>query len=383
MNIKDDFILKEINEGYLVGGSIRDLYTKKCELCDRDISIKGAEKFAKKIANQFDATLITLDSENQIFRVVLKDKINYLDISELQGKTIEDDLKRRDFTINAIAYDLAQDKFIDVTGGLQDLKNGILRHIDDKNFEDDPLRILRAFRFYAVTGFEMTDELNNKTVEEDKALAKVFRNNEKPIVTMMLIFINVIVYLLSLVDYNGILNNFANYYLYVQNGEYYRLITAAFFHADLIHLLCNMYSLAIIGKEVETVLGKKKFIFVYFMSAILGSLFSGVLANYSSIGASGAIFGLLGTLVYFGYHYRLYLGNVIMTGIVPVIILNLVIGFMNPMIDNFGHIGGLIGGVFSGMIVGIEGKTSKSDTINGIIITTILIGFLLYMMLFR
>ena len=159
MNIKDDFILKEINEGYLVGGSIRDLFTKKCELCDRDISIKGAEKFAKKIANQFDATFITLDSENQIFRVVLKDKINYLDISELQGKTIEDDLKRRDFTINAIAYDLAQDKFIDVTGGLQDLKNGILRHIDDKNFEEDPLRILRAFRFYAVTGFEMTDEL--------------------------------------------------------------------------------------------------------------------------------------------------------------------------------------------------------------------------------
>lgn len=159
MNIKDDFILKDINEGYLVGGSIRDLYTKKCEFCDRDISIKGAEKFAKKIANQFDATFITLDSENQIFRVVLKDKVNYLDISELQGETIEDDLKRRDFTINAVAYDLAQDKFIDVTGGLQDLKNGILRHIDDKNFEEDPLRILRAFRFYAVTGFEMTDEL--------------------------------------------------------------------------------------------------------------------------------------------------------------------------------------------------------------------------------
>lgn len=159
MNIKDDFILKEINEGYLVGGSIRDLYTKKCEFCDRDISIKGAEKFAKKIANQCDATFITLDSENQIFRVVLKDKVNYLDISELQGESIEDDLKRRDFTINAVAYDLAQDKFIDVTGGLQDLKNGILRHIDDKNFEEDPLRILRAFRFYAVTGFEMTDEL--------------------------------------------------------------------------------------------------------------------------------------------------------------------------------------------------------------------------------
>ena len=161
MNIRDDFVLKEINEGYLVGGSIRDLFTKNCVFCDRDISIKGAENFARKIANKWDGTFIELDNENKIYRVVLPDKINFLDISELQGNTIEEDLKRRDFTINAIAYDLASDKFVDVTGGLKDLKNKVLRHIDDKNFEDDPLRILRAFRFYAVTGFKMTIELEN------------------------------------------------------------------------------------------------------------------------------------------------------------------------------------------------------------------------------
>ena len=161
MNIRDDFVLKEINEGYLVGGSIRDLFTKKCEFCDRDISIRGAENFARKIANKWDGTFIELDSENKIYRVVLPDKINFLDISELQGNSIEEDLKRRDFTINAIAYDLAKNEFVDVTGGLKDLKNKVLRHIDDKNFEDDPLRILRAFRFYAVTGFKMTIELEN------------------------------------------------------------------------------------------------------------------------------------------------------------------------------------------------------------------------------
>ena len=161
MNIRDDFVLKEINEGYLVGGSIRDLFTKNCVFCDRDISIKGAENFARKIANKWDGTFIELDNENKIYRVVLPDKINFLDISELQGNNIEEDLKRRDFTINAIAYDLASDKFVDVTGGLKDLKNKVLRHIDDKNFEDDPLRILRAFRFYAVTGFKMTIELEN------------------------------------------------------------------------------------------------------------------------------------------------------------------------------------------------------------------------------
>lgn len=161
MNIRDDFVLKEINEGYLVGGSIRDLFTKNCVFCDRDISIKGAENFARKIANKWDGTFIELDSENKIYRVVLPDKINFLDISELQGNFIEEDLKRRDFTINAIAYDLANDKFVDVTDGLKDLENKVLRHIDDKNFEDDPLRILRAFRFYAVTGFSMTKELKD------------------------------------------------------------------------------------------------------------------------------------------------------------------------------------------------------------------------------
>lgn len=154
MNIKDDFILKNINEGYLVGGAVRDFLMGKSTV-DRDITIVGAEKFAKKL----DGTFIVLDEVNQIFRVVLKDKINYLDISELQGGTIENDLTRRDFTINAIAYDLAKEEFVDVTGGLEDLKNGILRHIKDENFEDDPLRVLRAFRFVAVTGFNMADEL--------------------------------------------------------------------------------------------------------------------------------------------------------------------------------------------------------------------------------
>ena len=160
MNIRDDFILKEINEGYLVGGIIRDSLIGKSSV-DRDIAIKGAEEFAHKIANKFDGTFITLDSVNKIFRVVLPDKTNFLDISEIEGSTIEEDLKRRDFTINAIAYDLKNDKFIDTTGGINDLENKVLRHISDKNFEDDPLRILRGFRFFSTTGFRMTEELES------------------------------------------------------------------------------------------------------------------------------------------------------------------------------------------------------------------------------
>lgn len=154
MNIKDDFVLKNINEGYLVGGAVRDFLMGKTTV-DRDIAIADAEDFAKK----FDGTFIVLDEVNKIYRVVLEDKINYLDISELQGGSIEEDLLRRDFTINAIAYDLKKEEFVDVTDGLNDLKNGVLRHIKDENFEDDPLRVLRAFRFASVTGFEMAEEL--------------------------------------------------------------------------------------------------------------------------------------------------------------------------------------------------------------------------------
>lgn len=158
MNIKDDFILSNINEGYLVGGSTRDFLLHGEISQDRDIAIKNAEIFARNITEKFDGTLVTLDEANKIYRVVLKDKINYLDISELVGNTIEEDLTRRDFTINSIAFDLKNNTFVDVTGGKDDLKNQVIRHIKDSNYEDDPLRILRTFRFLAITGFGLAEE---------------------------------------------------------------------------------------------------------------------------------------------------------------------------------------------------------------------------------
>ncbi len=158
MNIKDDFILSQINEGYLVGGSIRDALMGK-SFIDRDIAIKNAEAFSKKLAERLNATFIVLDSEYKIFRLVLEDKINYLDISEIQGKNIEEDLSRRDFAMNAIAYNLATGEIIDPFKGQKDIKERMIHHIKDSNFEDDPLRILRAFRFASITGFELSDEI--------------------------------------------------------------------------------------------------------------------------------------------------------------------------------------------------------------------------------
>ena len=157
MNIKDDFILSQINEGYLVGGSVRDVLMGK-SFVDRDIAIKGAEDFAQKLTEKFNATFIVLDPEYKIYRLVLEDKINYLDISEIQGGDIKEDLSRRDFAMNAIAINLSNGEVIDPFGGKSDIKNKIIHYIKDVNFEEDPLRILRAFRFASTTGFELSQD---------------------------------------------------------------------------------------------------------------------------------------------------------------------------------------------------------------------------------
>ena len=132
----------------------------------------------------------------------------------------------------------------------------------------------------------------------------------------------------------------------------------------------------------ESYYGKKKFPIIYLLSAIAGSLLSIAMHDSLSIGASGAIFGLLGSLLYFGYHYRVYFGNVLIGRIAPVIILNLAIGFMIPSIDNFAHIGGLIGGFLVSKAVGVNSRDKKSDKINGIILSVIYFAFLIFLGIF-
>ena len=171
----------------------------------------------------------------------------------------------------------------------------------------------------------------------------------------------------------------ANYRELVLHGEVWRIITCAFLHGNLLHLLVNMYSLWIVGSQVENYMGKTKFLIIYFLSALLGSFFSLVfLGNNVSIGASGAIFGLLGSLLYFGYHYRLYLSNALTSQIIPIIVVNLVLGFIISGVDNACHIGGLIGGYLATMMVGLKYKTSKSEKINGALVYIMLLGFLIY-----
>ena len=231
----------------------------------------------------------------------------------------------------------------------------------------------------------VTNDINEKTEKENKLFAKVF-SPKKIIFTKLIILACVVMYIILGINNGNFLTFSAtslaifggNNLLLVQNGEVWRILTSAFLHVGLIHLVVNMYSLAIIGTQVETFIGKWKFLFIYFISAIGGNLLSLVFsqANVVSVGASGALFVLMGALLYFGYHYRLYLSEAIRNQIIPIILINLLIGFIVPGIDNVAHIGGLIGGYLASMAFGIENKSEKRDMINGWIVLILYIAFL-------
>ena len=231
---------------------------------------------------------------------------------------------------------------------------------------------------------KITSDINEHNKQDAKKINAIFKN-KFPMITYWLIAVNVIIYVIPILfgQYNDLINNYSVWGPAIREGQYYRLLTGIFLHGGILHLLFNCYALYVIGAQVENFLGRIKFIIIYLVSGITGALFSVIFGgNFASIGASGAIFGLLGALVYFGYHYRVYLGTVIKSQIIPLIVLNLLLGFCVSGIDNFAHVGGLIGGTLMSIALGVKDKSSWFERINGWIITIIFLAFTIYMAFF-
>lgn len=157
-------LCKQETELFLVGGYIRDLLLDRT-CYDRDYTIKGenACEFAQKVAEFFQGYYVTLDKELDIARVVMPDKKNTLDFAGCFKQNIYEDLKRRDYIINAIAYriDGSKSGLIDPFNGINDLKEKTVRAISEENLIDDPLRLLRAFRVSSQLDFN----IENKTLD--------------------------------------------------------------------------------------------------------------------------------------------------------------------------------------------------------------------------
>lgn len=343
---------------------------------------------------------IWLENKNNVYsfiRIVTKhihnsEQFNY---DMLKTKHISKQIKNKifDFNMNMLSI------YVDVEDD-SDIKNIDKRYINViiKNEEDlfSNNIILNSFKNIK-NDFIMNDddfelisqiskEINEKTKVEGEERNKTMKS-EKPILTYALILINILVFILMYIYGNGsedtktLIEFGANYIPYVKDGAYIRLITSAFIHIGVAHLLFNMYALYVIGKEIEQLYGRVKYILIYLVSAIMGSLFTVVFASSNTVaaGASGAIFGLLGSLLYFGYTYRGYIGNNIINQVIPAILLNLFIGFTNPNIGNAAHIGGLIGGYLISMALGIDIEKDNKGKTNGLIIIIILTIFMIYM----
>lgn len=180
--------------------------------------------------------------------------------------------------------------------------------------------------------------------------------------TILLIAINVIVFFaLSFFgmteDAEYMLEHGAMYVPYMLEGEgYYRLFTSMFLHFGIDHLANNMVMLGAIGWNLEYEIGKIKFLIIYLGSGLAGNILSAfgdlMTGEYAvSAGASGAVFGIIGALLYVVIRNKGQIGTISGRGLVFMVILSLYYGFTSSGVDNLAHIGGLIAGFVLGVLL--------------------------------
>ena len=193
-----------------------------------------------------------------------------------------------------------------------------------------------------------------------------------PMVTLILIILNVAIFhplelrlIASSEDLRPLIQFGAySYHLIVEDGEYWRLLTSTFLHAHALHLLLNMGILFLLGSLLERLYGKGRFLFFYLISAIVSSVASLLFVqNALGVGASGAVFGLIGVAVALGIRYKdrlpRGLGRILGLRLLPFIGIDLLFGFFvlphfNYNVNNAAHLGGLLTGFIGGMVLAPE-----------------------------
>ena len=291
------------------------------------------------------------------------------DFDKFKTKRIIKKIRKKTLSLSMNVFSIFLNLGENVTENLNENPNAICVKIDDEaDFNKNDV-LNKAFPDlnkklkFTEKGMELfmriTNDINKHNQEDARKVESVFKI-KKPIITYALVTINVLLFVIPIIlgNYNELISKYSIYGPSIRAGEYYRLITGTFLHAGIFHLLFNCYALSIIGSQLESFLGKTKYIIIYLFSAI---------------------FGLMGSLVYFGYHYRVYLGNVVKSQIIPLILMNLGIGFLTPGIDNSAHIGGLIGGALITIALGVKDKTTSFEKVNGLIATLLFLAFVIYM----
>jgi len=175
----------------------------------------------------------------------------------------------------------------------------------------------------------------------------------KPYATYTLLGLTTVIYLLQLASQSFLGQDWlyifgAKFGPYIRAGELWRFITPVFLHASIWHIAGNMYALYLYGRGLESRFGRGRFLLLYFLSGFAGNVFSFLLTPNPSIGSSTAVFGLLAAEAVFIIQNRQLLGSQAgraLTNLFLIAALNLFLGFSTAGIDNYGHLGGILGGV--------------------------------------
>ncbi|WP_409289274.1 rhomboid family intramembrane serine protease [Peribacillus sp. SCS-37] len=204
----------------------------------------------------------------------------------------------------------------------------------------------------------------------------------KPFFTYVFLFLQIAVFVL--LELNGgsqnsqtLIDFGAKYNPLILEGEWWRFFAPIVLHIGLLHLLTNSLSLYYMGTLVERIFGRIRFLFMYIFAGFSGTLASFLTNDSLSAGASGAIFGCFGALLFFGILNPRIFFRTMGTNIIVLLVINLGIGFTVPVVDNAGHIGGLIGGFIAAAIVSMPGR--KKPLFQGVsfLIAAFLIFFLI------
>lgn len=227
-------------------------------------------------------------------------------------------------------------------------------------------------------------------IEKRKKDFEIQSKAETPWLTYIIIAFNIVMWgLLQLVSmrtgtaYQQQLEPFgAKVNNLIMEGQYWRFISPMFLHGDIVHLAVNCYSLYIIGSQVEKIFGRGRFLSIYFVSGFIGSAASFAFSLNSSVGASGAIFGLVGAMLYFSLRRPALLKSSYGVNLITMLIINLAYGFMNKRIDNHAHIGGFAGGFLTAGAVysykEINGKNILKKATSILLVAAIAMGMLFY-----
>lgn len=264
-------------------------------------------------------------------------------------------------------------------------------YLDRNNFIDELQRFQQATGTEATMDYDIPSELEAeefvntykqqfvKIEQDEKEEVKKVFSFGRPRLTYIFIIANALLFMLlegsgSSTNIEHLIEFGAKYNPAIIDGEWWRIISSMFLHIGILHLLMNMLALYYLGTAVERIYGSARFFIIYFLAGIGGGLASFAFTINVSAGASGAIFGLFGALLYFGLIHKKLFFQTMGRSVLFLIGFNIVFGFLVPQIDNGAHLGGLICGFIASSMIHLPRSKNLRTQIGALIVYVAIVG---------